>query len=261
MLSPMLYALSGTLFTFVMTAAGAACVFCFKDRPQAKLTKLSLGAAAGIMLAAAVWSLLLPAMEEAAALGLAPELPAAGGFILGVGFLMLLDSLTPHLHLNAAVPEGPHTALSRAALLFLAVTIHNIPEGMAVGISCAAAAGSNLEADPSFAVALGMGLQNVPEGAAVTLPLMAAGVKRAKAFGLGVLSGLAEPAAAVLTVLAAAGFSSILPWLLAFAAGAMLYVVVEELIPEARLGEHSNAGALAVLGGFVLMMSLDSILS
>lgn len=262
MSDPLFYAACGTAFTCAMTAVGAAAVFLFKDEPKPLFTKLSLGFAAGIMIAAAVWSLLIPAMDSAAAQGMLPLLPAAGGFILGVGFLIALDTLLPHLHLGAAAPEGPRVQLKRDTLLFLAITIHNIPEGMAVGVACAAAAATgSLEGTAgALALALGMGIQNIPEGAAVALPLRAAGQRRSLAFLKGAFSGVVEPLAAVATVCFAASFAPLLPWLLSFAAGAMLYVVVEELIPEAHLGEHSNAGTLCVLAGFLLMMALDTTL-
>ncbi len=262
MSDPILYAAAGTAFTFAMTALGAAAVFFVGREIKESFTKLSLGFAAGIMIAASVWSLLIPAMEGAQALGQAPVLPAAGGFILGVGFLILLDSLLPHLHVGATTPEGPRTTLKRDTLLFLAITIHNIPEGMAVGVACAAAgaAGGSDGLSAAMALALGMGIQNIPEGTAVTLPLLSAGKSRLKAFAMGAFSGIVEPAAALLTVVFASSFSPLLPWLLAFAAGAMLYVVVEELIPEAHLGEHSNAGTLCVMAGFLLMMILDTAL-
>lgn len=256
----LLYAAMGTAFTFAMTTLGASAVFFFKKEPNPLFTKLALGFAAGIMIAASVWSLLIPAINGAEAAGVVPAIPSAGGFILGVAFLILLDNALPHLHLGSKDPEGPRVHLKRETLLFLAMTIHNIPEGMAVGVACAAAAaaGGGVALPTAAALALGMGIQNIPEGAAVTLPLHSSGTSRTKAFIMGTLSGLVEPIAAIIVVLAASNFSLVLPWLLSFAAGAMLYVVVEELIPEARLGEHSNAGTLFVMAGFVLMMLLDT---
>lgn len=256
----LLYAILGTGFTFAMTALGASSVFFFRREPNPFVTKLALGFAAGIMIAASVWSLLIPAIQGAAEHGITPVIPSAGGFILGVIFLILLDTGLPHLHIGAKTPEGPRIRLDRDTLLFLAMTIHNIPEGMAVGVACAAAAaaGGSDAASTAAALALGMGIQNIPEGAAVTLPLHSAGKSRFKAFIFGTLSGLVEPASAIAVVLAASNFGMVLPWLLSFAAGAMLYVVVEELIPEARLGEHSNAGTIFVMAGFVLMMVLDT---
>ncbi|MBU3827046.1 MAG: ZIP family metal transporter [Candidatus Anaerobiospirillum merdipullorum] len=262
MSDPLYYALCATLFTCAMTAVGAAAVFLFRQQPKPLFTKLSLGFAAGIMVAASVWSLLIPAMESARAQDMLPLIPAAGGFILGVLFLVCLDSLLPHLHFGATAPEGPRIPLGRNTLLFLAITIHNIPEGMAVGVACAvAAAGGGVDGTAgALALAVGMGLQNIPEGAAVSLPLCAGGQSRQVAFLKGAFSGVVEPIAAAITVIFAAEFTPLLPWLLSFAAGAMLYVVVEELIPEAHLGEHSNGGTLCVLAGFLLMMILDTTL-
>lgn len=254
------YTLYATGYTFAMTTLGAAAVLFFKGKPSELFTKLSLGFAAGIMIAASMWSLLAPAIEQAEALGTAPAIPAAGGFILGVLFLSLVDRLMPHLHIGSKDPEGPKTKLSRHQLLFLAVTIHNIPEGMAVGIAFVAAlvSGSPEALSAAIALAVGMGIQNIPEGTAVTLPLLNQKTGRLKAFTLGMLSGLVEPVAAVIVVFLASFFIPLMPWLLSFAAGAMIYVVVEELIPEARLGEHSDLGTLSVAAGFVLMMVLDT---
>lgn len=259
---PYLSAGLGTAFTFAMTALGAAFVFLFKDKPSSLWTKLSLGFAAGIMIAASVWSLLIPAIDKAEELGQIAALPAAGGFVLGALFLLLLDHLMPHLHPDSTKPEGPQSKLDKSSLLFLAVTIHNLPEGMAVGISFAAAyaSGSPEALSAAVALAIGMGIQNIPEGTAVALPMHATGKSRFKAFLMGAISGLAEPVAALLVILIAGQFTPFLPWALAFAAGAMMYVVVEELIPEAKLGEHSDLGTVAVLAGFVLMMLLDTTL-
>lgn len=257
-----LYTLGATGFTWAMTCVGAALVFFFKDKPSPLFTKISLGFAAGIMIAASVWSLLIPAMDAATEMGWHPTLPVAGGFVLGIAFLILLDNVLPHQHIDESKPEGPHSDLNRSQLLFLAITIHNIPEGMAVGIAIVAAMASGQPEVMSAALilALGMGIQNIPEGTAVTLPIHSNGVKRSKAFLFGVLSGVVEPISALIVVSLAAYFIPIMPWLLSFAAGAMMYVVVEELIPEARLGEHSDKGTLAVLAGFLLMMILDTTL-
>lgn len=259
-LTALLYALGGTAFTLAMTCAGAATVFLFRDRPTALATKLSLGFAAGIMIGAAVWSLLLPAMDMAVSQGQTPALPAVLGFILGAGFLMALDNAMPHLHPLSQQAEGPRTHLHRHSLLFLAITIHNIPEGMAVGIAFVAAVTSpGAEGLTSaIALALGMGIQNIPEGAAVSLPLHSSGSSRTRAFALGVVSGLVEPLAAVLTVMLAFVFLPVMPYLLSFAAGAMFYVVIEELLPAAKLGEHSDMGTVSVLSGFLIMMLLDT---
>ena len=256
------YTLAATGYTFAMTALGAAAVLFFKGAPSRLFTRLSLGFAAGIMIAASVWSLLLPAMDQAEHLGWQPAIPCAGGFLLGALFLILLDNIIPHLHLSSKIPEGPHTHLNKRSLLFFAITLHNIPEGMAVGISFVAAFAQGTPEAMSIAVALaiGMGIQNVPEGTAVTLPLRSDGMSRAKAFALGAFSGLVEPLAAVIVVGLASFFIPIMPWLLSFAAGAMIYVVVEELIPEANQGPHSDLATLAVISGFILMMVLDTTL-
>ena len=253
------WAAGGTGFTFMMTALGAASVFFFRKTISENIHRLALGLAAGIMIAASVWSLLIPAMEAAEEAGGMGWLPAAGGFILGVAFLLCLDELLPHLHPGSKNPEGPKSHLSRASLLFFAVTLHNIPEGMSVGLLFVVAGqtGDPLALSAAFALALGMGIQNVPEGAAVALPLRQEGYSAKKAFTFGALSGLAEPVFGILVVLCASWISPFMPWLLAFSAGAMMYVVVEELIPEANLGEHSNIGVLCFSLGFTLMMILD----
>lgn len=250
---------AGTGFTFAMTALGAASVFFFRKKISENIHRMALGLAAGIMIAASVWSLLIPAMEAAEEAGGSGWLPAAGGFILGVAFLLFLDEILPHLHPGSKDPEGPKSELSRASLLFLAVTLHNIPEGMSVGLLfvLAAQTGDPVALSAAFALALGMGIQNVPEGAAVSLPLRQEGYSARRAFAFGAVSGLAEPVFGLLVVLCAAWITPFMPWLLAFSAGAMMYVVVEELIPEAHLGEHSNIGTLSVMTGFVIMMVLD----
>ena len=263
------YAALGTGFTCLATVLGAAMVFFFRRELSAMTQKLFLGFAAGVMVAASVWSLLIPAMEQAgqqAAPGtpraLAVGLPVCGGFVLGAGFLLLMDRLMPHLHIGSDEPEGLPAHLKRTTMIVLAVTLHNIPEGMAVALSFSVAAADPAEGAfaGAVALALGMALQNFPEGAAVSLPMKAQGVGAGKAFACGALSGVVEPVFGLLTVLIAGRVLAVMPWLLAFAAGAMLYVVVEELIPEARLGEHSNAGTLSVLAGFLTMMMLDVLL-
>lgn len=255
---PVLWAAVGTGFTFLMTALGAATVLVFRGRTTPSLQRIFLGFAAGVMVAASVFSLLLPAIEETEALGGIGWLPAAGGFLLGVLFLWGLDNLLPHLHPEAQTPEGLSSSWRRTTLMVLAVTLHNIPEGMAVGLSFALAAqhsGGGLSA--AMALAIGIGLQNFPEGAAISLPLRQEGVSTGRSFLYGALSGLVEPVFGILVVLAAGSIEPFMPWLLSFAAGTMLYVVTEELIPEAHLGEHSNAGTLSVMAGFVIMMILD----
>ena len=256
----LLWAAAGTGFTFLMTALGAAVVFLFGKSVNRNVHRLFLGFAAGIMIAASVWSLLIPAMEEAKAQGDLAWLPAAGGFILGALFLLVLDNLLPHLHPGNDEPEGMSSSLKRTTLLVFAVTLHNIPEGMAVGLSFALA--SQHGGDPALysaamALAIGIGIQNFPEGAAVALPLKQEGMSTTRAFVYGSLSGIVEPIFGILTVLVAGTIMPIMPWLLSFAAGAMIFVVVEELIPEAHLGEHSHIGTFGVLAGFLVMMILD----
>ena len=254
------WAAAGTGFTFLMTAFGASLVFFFRGEPNPNTQRTFLGFAAGVMVAASVWSLLIPAIEEAEAAGSSGLLPAAGGFVLGVAFLLLMDKLMPHLHLGAERPEGMSSSLKRTTLLVLAMTLHNIPEGMAVGLTFALAAQhgeSPAALSGAMALALGMGIQNFPEGAAVSLPLRKEGVKPIRAFCMGAFSGVVELVFGVLVVLVAGSIRPVMPWMLAFAAGSMLYVVVEELIPEAHLGEHSHAGTMSTLAGFLVMMILD----
>ena len=259
-MEPVLWAAGGTGFTCLMTALGAAMVFFFRKRVTAGAQRIFLGFATGVMVAASVWSLLIPAIEEAESRGVPGWLPAAGGFLLGVGFLMALDCVMPHLHVGASQPEGHSSTWKRTTLLIFAVTLHNIPEGMAVGFSFALAAQHG--GDPALyagamALAIGMGIQNFPEGAAITLPMRQEGLPAWQSFLYGGLSGVVEPVFGILAVLVAGSIQPLLPWLLAFAAGAMMYVVVEELIPEAHLGEHSNVGTLGVMAGFLVMMVLD----
>lgn len=245
MLQALSWAALGTGFTFLMTSLGAGLVFFFRRTPHPQFQKTLLGSAAGVMTAASVWSLLLPAIDQAA-LEIPGWLPAAAGLLLGVGFLSALDAALHRLQRGAEPP------LRQNALLMAAITLHNIPEGMAVGLAFALAAeGEGLAG--AAALALGIGIQNFPEGAAISLPLRQAGSTRKHAFGMGVLSGSVEPVFGVLVVLAAAGVRLLMPWLLSFAAGAMLYVVVEELIPQA----HSKAGTCGFIGGFLVMMILD----
>lgn len=254
-----LYSSYGLIFIFLMTTLGASAVFFTSQQTSPRFTSLTLGFAAGIMIAASIWSLLIPAMELAAKQGQPPALPACGGFILGVLFLLLLDILLPHLHPQTNCLEGVKTHLTRSTLLFIAVTLHNIPEGMAVGLSFSLAlqTGSDELLSQALILALGIGIQNIPEGAAVALPLRGDGFSRLKAFCYAALSGLVEPLFGLITIFTADYISHLMPWLLSFAAGAMLYVVVEELIPEARLDRHSNLGTISVMTGFLLMMLLD----
>lgn len=260
MIQSLLWAAGGTGFTFLMTVLGAAMVFIFRKEMSPQVQKVFLGFAAGVMIAASVWSLLIPAIEDAQAKGQIGWIPAAGGFIIGIGFLFGLDKLTPHLHLGEKNPEGPTTSMKRTSLLVLAVTLHNIPEGMAVGLSFALAAQSSGDSAgyaAAMALAIGIGIQNFPEGAAISLPLRQEGLSTFKAFALGGLSGFVEPVFGILTVLVSGVILAYMPWLLSFAAGAMMYVVVEELIPEAHLGEHSHSGTMGVMAGFLIMMVLD----
>ncbi len=256
----LLWAAGGTGFTFLMTALGAAMVFLFRKEMSGGIQKIFLGFAAGVMIAASVWSLLIPAIEEAEAAGAVGWIPAAGGFIIGIAFLYGLDRLIPHLHIGSTESEGMSSSMKRTSLLVMAVTLHNIPEGMAVGLSFARAAqhGGDVAIYASaMALALGIGIQNFPEGAAVSLPLRQEGLSLKRAFLMGSMSGIVEPVFGILTVVAAALIAPYMPWLLSFAAGAMMYVVVEELIPEAHLGEHSNVGTMGVMAGFLIMMILD----
>ena len=259
MSTALLWAAGGTGFTFLMTALGSAMVFFFRKEMKMDVQRLFLGFAAGVMIAASVWSLLIPAIEEAEAQGRSGLVPAAGGFVLGVLFLMLMDNLMPHLHAFAGEPEGMSSTWKRTTLLMTAVTLHNIPEGMAVGLSFALAAqhGDPAAYTGAMALAVGMGVQNFPEGAAISLPLKQEGVKSGKAFVMGAMSAIVEPIFGILAVLVAAKLEPVMPWLLSFAAGSMLYVVVEELIPEAHLGEHSHVGTMGVMAGFLIMMILD----
>lgn len=260
MITSLLWAAAAPGFTFFMTAFGASLVFLFRKKVSGSMQRIFLGFAAGVMTAASVFSLLLPAMEEAQVMGLPGWLPAGGGFLLGIGFMLLLDVLMPHLHLGAKQPEGLSSSFRRTTLLVSAVTLHNIPEGMAVGLTFALAAQHSADLSDlsaAAALALGIGIQNFPEGAAISLPLRREGMGRTRAFFWGSMSGIVEPVFGILVVLLAGWIQPAMPWLLSFAAGAMLYVVVEELIPEAHLGEHSNTGTLAVMGGFLLMMVLD----
>lgn len=249
----------GIAFIFVMTTLGAGMVFLFRHEMSEKFKRITLGFAAGVMIAASVWSLLNPAIEEAELQGMIGWIPAAIGFISGGLFLLLVDSILPHLHVGEDQPEGVKTSLKRSTMLVFAVTLHNIPEGLAVGLAFGLALinDSAIAIASAFGLALGIGLQNFPEGAAISLPLRQEGMTHKKAFLYGTLSGVVEPVFAVIGLVLATQLTVIMPWFLAFAAGAMIYVVVEELIPEAHLGEHSNIGTMAVMAGFVVMMILD----
>ena len=249
----------GLLVPFIGTSAGAACVFFLKKDLSLGVQRALSGFAAGVMVAASIWSLIVPAIEQSASKGRFAFLPAFMGFWAGILFLLLLDTVTPHLHLGIDQVEGPESNLTRTTMMVLAVTLHNIPEGMAVGVVYAGlVAGSRLvTAGGALALSLGIAIQNFPEGAIISMPLFAEGRSKPKAFALGVLSGAVEPLFGGLTVLAASLVEPAMPYLLSFAAGAMLYVVVEELIPEMSAGRHSNIGVVAFALGFSVMMALD----
>ena len=252
----------GLIIPLLGTMLGAAFVFLMKDEMSPRLQKTLLGFASGVMVAASVWSLLIPSMEMAADSGRWSVLPAAVGFLLGICFLLVMDELTPHLHIGTDKPEGPRSHLSRTAMLALAVTIHNLPEGMAVGVVFAGADSglSGLSLTSALAVSIGIAIQNVPEGAIISMPMRAAGNSKWRSFFIGSLSGAVEPIGGLAIILLASLMTPALPYLLAFAAGAMFYVVIEELIPEASEGEHSNLSTIGFAIGFVLMMMLDVVL-
>ena len=252
----------GLLIPLLGTMFGAAFVFFMKDDMSPRVQKTLLGFASGVMVAASVWSLLIPAMEMETDSGKWSVLPAAVGFLLGMGFLLALDDLTPHLHVGSDIPEGPRSRLSRTAMLALAVTIHNLPEGMAVGVVFAGAeqGATGLSVASAVAVSLGIAIQNVPEGAIISMPMRAEGNSKWRSFLIGSLSGAVEPIGAVAVLLLATLLMPVMPYMLAFAAGAMFYVVVEELIPEASAGKHSNLSTIGFAVGFVLMMVLDVVM-
>ncbi len=251
--------LIGTGITFAATVLGAATVFLFKDKINVNFQRAFLGFAAGVMIAASVFSLLIPATEMAAEQGVIKWLPAAGGFLIGGIFLLVLDNIIPHLHIEDNMPEGMKSSFKRTTMLVFAVTLHNIPEGMSVGLcfALAASGSSTMTMMASFALAIGIAIQNFPEGAAISLPLKQEGMSKGKSFVYGALSGIVEPIGGLITVAIAGTVSYILPWLLGFAAGAMIYVVVEELIPEAHTESHTDAGTMGVMIGFLIMMILD----
>ena len=252
----------GLLIPLFGTMLGSAFVFFMKNEMSERLQKSLLGFASGVMVAAAVWSLLIPAMEMEADSGKWSVLPVAVGFLLGIGFLLLIDELTPHLHIGTDKPEGIKSHLSKTAMLAIAVTIHNLPEGMAVGVVFAGAenGASHISLAGAISVSLGIAIQNIPEGAIISMPMRAAGNSRWKSFVLGSLSGVVEPIGAIAVLLLASLIMPALPYMLAFAAGAMFYVVVEELIPEASSGQHSNLSTIGFAIGFVLMMVLDVVM-
>ncbi len=244
---------------FLGTVLGSAMVFLMKNKINSKVEKLLLGFASGVMIAASVWSLLIPSLDMAKEQENVTWVPAAIGFLLGIVFLLALDSLIPHIHLNTEKPEGIKAKVKKEIMLVLAVTLHNIPEGMAVGVVLAGSLLGNtgISMAGALVLAIGIAIQNFPEGAIISMPLKSEGMSKAKAFAYGALSGIVEPMGAIITILLTSTVVPILPYLLSFAAGAMIYVVVEELIPESQAGEHSNIGTIGVAIGFVIMMILD----
>ena len=244
---------------FLGTVLGSAMVFLMKNKINSKVEKLLLGFASGVMIAASVWSLLIPSLDMAKEQGNVTWVPAAIGFLLGIVFLLALDSLIPHMHLNTEKPEGMKAKVKKEIMLVLAVTLHNIPEGMAVGVVLAGSllGSTGISMAGALVLAIGIAIQNFPEGAIISMPLKSEGMSKAKAFAYGALSGIVEPIGAIITILLTSTVVPILPYLLSFAAGAMIYVVVEELIPESQAGEHSNIGTIGVAIGFVIMMILD----
>ena len=249
----------GLMIPFLGTTLGSAMVFFMRKEMNKKIEKMLLGFAAGVMIAASVWSLLIPAIDMAEEQGKIAWIPATIGFLGGMAFLLVLDTLIPHLHLESSEPEGIEANLKKTTMLVLAVTLHNIPEGMSVGVTFAGAIIGNMGVTMAgaFALAVGIAIQNFPEGAIISMPLRSEGVSRLRSFAYGALSGIVEPVGALITILLAKQIVPALPFLLAFAAGAMIYVVVEELIPESQSGEHSNICTIGVAFGFVIMMILD----
>lgn len=249
----------GLAIPFLGTTLGAAMVFLMKNKINNKIEKLLLGFASGVMIAASIWSLLIPAIEMSESQGKIAWVPATIGFLLGITFLLVLDSVIPHMHLKSDKPEGIKSKLKKTTMMVFAVTLHNIPEGMAVGVTFAGALTQNagITMAGAFALAIGIAIQNFPEGAIISMPLKSEGMSKPKAFLYGTLSGIVEPIGAIITILLTNAVVPMLPYLLAFAAGAMIYVVVEELIPESQAGEHSNIGTIGVAIGFVVMMILD----
>ncbi len=249
----------GILIPFFGTALGSACVFLMKNKLDTLVQRALTGFAAGVMAAASVWSLLIPAMEQAESMGQFAFAPAAAGFWMGILFLLFLDRAVPHLHMNSSKAEGPQSSLQKTTMLVLAVTLHNLPEGMAVGVVYAGwlSGEMGITAMGALALSLGIAMQNFPEGAIISMPLRSEGISRKKAFLYGALSGAVEPVGAALTILAAGFVVPLLPYLLSFAAGAMIYVIVEELIPEMSEGKHSNIGTILFAAGFTVMMALD----
>lgn len=253
--------LLGIMIPFIGTTLGASCVLFMKEKLSERVTKALSGFAAGVMVAASVWSLLIPAMEMSAehGMGKLSFVPAVAGFLLGIAFLLLLDHVIPHLHVNLDEAEGPKVSLAKSTMLILAVTLHNIPEGMAVGVVFAGmlAESETITLMGAFALSVGIAIQNFPEGAIISMPVCAAGTGKKKAFLYGMLSGVVEPVGALITIALSKFLIPAIPYLLSFAAGAMIYVVVEELIPECSMGKHSNIGTIGFALGFAVMMAMD----
>ncbi len=249
----------GLMIPLSGTILGAATVFLLKGEMKPKVQKALLGFASGVMIAASVWSLLIPAIDMTKEQSGIIWIPCSVGFLLGMGFLLLIDTVIPHLHVNSDKAEGHKSKLSKSLMLILALTLHNIPEGMAVGVVFAglSSGSTSITVAGAFALSIGMAIQNFPEGAVISMPLVATGISKRKAFSYGFLSGIVEPIGAILTIILTSLITPALPYILSFAAGAMIYVVVEELIPESQSGEHSNIGTIGVAIGFVLMMILD----
>lgn len=249
----------GLVIPFIGTTLGSAMVFFMKNKINNKVEKILLGFASGVMIAASIWSLLIPSIDMAKEQGVIAWIPATVGFLLGIFFLLVLDSIIPHLHLNSSKPEGINSKLQKTTMMVLAVTLHNIPEGMAVGVVFAGAISQNsgITLAGAFALAIGIAIQNFPEGAIISMPLKSEGASKLKSFWYGTLSGVVEPIGALITIALTNMVVPVLPYFLSFAAGAMIYVVVEELIPESQSGEHSNIGTVGVAIGFAIMMILD----
>ena len=249
----------GIMIPFLGTAFGSACVLFMKNKLNSLLQRALTGFAAGVMVAASIWSLLIPAMEQSQSMGQWAFVPAVSGFWFGILFLLFLDRTVPHLHMNSSKAEGPRSSLQKTTMLVLAVTLHNLPEGMAVGVVYAGwiSGDAGITVMGALVLSLGIAIQNFPEGAIISMPLRTEGISKGKAFLYGALSGAVEPVGAVLTILAAGFVVPFLPYLLSFAAGAMVYVVVEELIPEMSEGKHSNVGTVLFAAGFTVMMALD----
>lgn len=251
--------LIGLLIPFLGTTLGSSMVFLMKNKMNEKVEKILLGFASGVMVSASIWSLLVPSIDMARDQEIIAWIPATIGFILGIIFLLILDNIIPHLHLKSKEPEGPKAKLKKTTMMVLAVTLHNIPEGMAVGVAIAGAISGNTSITIASAIALSIGIaiQNFPEGAIISMPLKEEGISKGKAFLYGTLSGIVEPIGGLITILLTSLVVPVLPYLLSFAAGAMMYVVVEELIPESQIGKHSNIGTIGFAIGFIVMMILD----